>query len=155
MGTRAGTSRPMRRMSFSHAASEVRARMKTVTRRVGWRFLKPNELIQAVDTARGSRSAEPARLLAVLRVRDVRVEPLARLIENARYAEDELPREGYPCWSRDDFIARFLRRHRLTTADIDVTRIEFEYVELDVLTAGSSRPRGQPVGRVADIRSEK
>ena len=125
----------MRRMSFSHAAPEVRARMKTVTRRLGWRFLKPNDLIQAVDKARGSRSREAARRLAILRVRDVRIEPLARLIESARYAEDELPREGYPCWSRDDFITRFLRRHRLTTVDIDVTRIEFEYVELDAFTA--------------------
>lgn len=134
----------MRRMSFSHAASEVRARMKTVTRRPGWRFLKPDDLIQAVDKARGSRSGEAARVLAILRVRDVRIEPLARLIENARYAEDELPQEGYPCWSRDDFITRFLRRHRLTTADIDVTRIEFEYVELDVFTAGTWRARGRP-----------
>ncbi|MPZ19766.1 MAG: ASCH domain-containing protein [Luteitalea sp.] len=119
----------MRRMSFSHAASEVRAGMKTVTRRLGWRFLKPNELIQAVDKAPGSRSAGPVRRLAILRVQNVRVEPLARLIEDARYAEDELPREGFPCWSRDDFIARFLRRHRLTTTAIEVTRIEFEYVE--------------------------
>jgi hypothetical protein len=134
----------MRRMSFSHAASEVRGRMKTVTRRLGWRFLKPNDLIQAVDKARGPRSREPARLLAILRVRDVRIEPLARLIENACYAEDELPREGHPCWSKDDFIARFLRRHHLTTPEIDVTRIEFEYVEPDVLTARPWPPRGRP-----------
>ena len=59
----------------------------------------------------------------------VRVEPLSRLAENATYAEDELPREGLPCWSRNHFIATFLRRHRLKSADVEVTRIEFEHVE--------------------------
>jgi hypothetical protein len=122
----------MRRMSFSHTASHVRERMKTVTRRVGWRFLKPNELVLAVEKARGLKDGEPVCALAVLRILDVRVEPLSRLVSDARYAEDELPREGFPCWSRDDFITRFLRTHRLTTVDTDVTRIEFEYVDADV-----------------------
>jgi hypothetical protein len=121
----------MRRMAFPHSATEVRERMQTVTRRVGWRFLKPDDLIQAVDQARRLGPDEPVRELAVLRIRDVRVEPLSRLVTDARYAEDELPREGFPCWTRDDFIARFLRTHRLKTADVEVTRIEFEYVEPD------------------------
>jgi hypothetical protein len=115
-------------MSFSHA-SHVRGQLKTVTRRVGWRFLKPNDLILAVEKGRGLKTGEPVRALAVLRILDVRVEPLSRLVRDARYAEDELPREGFPCWSRDDFILQFLRTHRLTTVDTDVTRIEFEYVD--------------------------
>jgi hypothetical protein len=119
----------MRRMSFSHTAPQVRERLKTVTRRVGWRFLKPNDLILAVEKARGLKKGEPVRALAVLRILDVRVEPLSRLVRDASYAEDELPREGFPCWSRDDFITQFLRTHRHTTIDTDVTRIEFEYVE--------------------------
>jgi hypothetical protein len=116
-------------MSFSHTAPQVRERLKTVTRRVGWRFLKPNDLILAVEKARGLKKGEPVRALAVLRILDVRVEPLSRLVRDASYAEDELPREGFPCWSRDDFITQFLRTHRHTTIDTDVTRIEFEYVE--------------------------
>jgi hypothetical protein len=118
-------------MSFSHTASRVHERMKTVTRRVGWRFLKPNDLILAVEKARGLKEGEPVRALAVLRILDVRVEPLSRLVNEARYAEDELPREGFPCWSRDDFIMQFLRTHRRTTVDTDVTRIEFEYVDTE------------------------
>jgi len=127
----------MRRMTFSDTASHVRERMKTVTRRVGWRFLKPNDLIQAVEKAPGLRKGAPIHALAVLRIRDVRVEPLSRLVTDAGYAEDELPREGFPCWSRHDFIVKFLRMHRLKTVDTDVTRIEFEYVEAD----DSSGPR--------------
>ena len=122
----------MRRMAFTHTASHVRERMKTVTRRLGWRFLKPDDLILAVEKGRGLKKGEPVRALAVLRIRDVRVEPLSRLVRDASYAEDELPREGFPCWSRDDFIAQFLRTHRLRTAETDVTRIEFEYVDADV-----------------------
>jgi hypothetical protein len=106
--------------------------MKTVTRRPGWRFLKPNDLILAVERAQRLERGEPGRALAVLRILDVRIEPLSRLVEDASYAEDELPREGFPCWSRDDFITQYMRAHRLTTVETDVTRIEFEYVDADV-----------------------
>lgn len=119
-------------MAFSHTASQVRERMKTVTRRVGWRFLKPNDRILAVEKARGLKKGEPVRALAVLRIVDVRVEPLSRLVTDAPYAEDELPREGFPCWSRDDFIRQFLRTHRGTALETEVTRIEFAYVDEDV-----------------------
>jgi hypothetical protein len=129
-------------MAFSHTSAQVRERLKTVTRRVGWRFLKPNDLILAVEKARGLKKGEPVRALAVLRIVDVRVEPLSRLVHDARYAEDELPREGFPCWSRDDFIAEFLRTHRGTTLATDVTRIEFEYVDADY-----SAPHGEESAR--------
>jgi hypothetical protein len=111
-------------MSFPDTALEVRERLQTVTRRPGWRFLKPDDLIQAVEFESNS-----PRVLGVLRVRNVRVEPLSRLVTDATYAEDELPREGRPCWSRDHFIATFLRRHRLKNTSVDVTRIEFDYVD--------------------------
>ncbi len=114
----------MRRMSFPDTAAEVREKQQTVTRRPGWRFLKPGDLILAVEP----RARAQARDIAVLRIRRVSVEPLSRLVKAATYAEDELPREGLPCWSRDHFIATFLRRHRLQSIDVDVTRIEFEYV---------------------------
>jgi hypothetical protein len=120
----------MRRMVFPDTAAEVREKMQTVTRRPGWRFLKPGDLIMAVEPRpRGHAAPAAARELAILRVRDVRIEPLSRLTGDATYAEDELPREGLPCWSINHFIATFLRRHRLESADVEVTRIEFEHVE--------------------------
>lgn len=101
--------------------AELRARMKTVDRRPGWRFLRPNDRVAACERRAGEAP------IAVLRIRSVRVEPLSRLLNEPHYAEDELPREGFPCWSTSDFIARFLRHHRLRTADTDITRIEFDY----------------------------
>ena len=119
----------MRRMAFSHTTPEVLARIKTVTRRTGWRFLRPGDLVEAVEKARGLRKGERVRRLATLRIVDVRIEPLARLLTDARYAEDEIPREGFPCWSRTEFVEMFCRVNRLAGPNVDVTRIEFEYVD--------------------------
>jgi hypothetical protein len=119
----------MRRMAFSLTTPQILDRSKTVTRRTGWRFLKRGDLVQAVEKARGLKKGEPVRNLAVLRIRDVRVESLARLIDEPTYAEDELPREGYPCWSRDDFIEMFCRTHGLKSPRVNITRISFDYVE--------------------------
>ena len=119
----------MRRMAFSHTTPQILDRSKTVTRRTGWRYLKPGDLIEAVEKSRGLKRGERVRTLGVLRVVSVRVEPLSRLVTDARYAEDELPREGFPCWSRDDFLAMFLRANRLKTTRVNVTRIEFDHVD--------------------------
>src|SRR5262245_34341536 len=116
-------------MAFSFTSPQILDRSKTVTRRIGWRFLRPGDLVEAVEKARGLKKGEPVRRLAVLRVRSARVEPLARLRADPRYAEDELPREGYPCWTLDEFLDFFCRTNRLTSANADVTRIEFEYVD--------------------------
>lgn len=121
----------MRRMAFSQTAPQILDRSKTVTRRTGWRHLKPGDLIQAVEKSRGLRKGERVRELAVLRVVNVRVEPLSRLVTEARYAEDELPREGFPCWARDEFVEMFVRVNRLKSPAVRVTRIEFEYVQAD------------------------
>ena len=116
-------------MAFSLTTPQVLNRSKTVTRRTGWRFLKPGDLIQAVEKNRGLKKGEKIRHLGVLRVVDVRVEPLSRLQTDPRYAEDELPREGFPCFTRDEFLEMFCRTNGLRRADADVTRIEFEYVD--------------------------
>jgi len=118
----------VRRIAFSHTTPQILDRSKTVTRRVGWRFLQPGDLLQAVDKARGLERGE-ARLLAVLRVLSVRVEPLSRLRTDPRYAEDELPREGFPCWTLDEFLESFKRTHGLKSESALITRIEFEFVE--------------------------
>src|SRR5690606_3428785 len=107
----------MRRMAFTHTAAEVLARVKTVTRRTGWQTLAPGDLLRAVRKARGLKRGERVETLAVLRVTDVRREPLSRLVTDALYAEDELPREGFPCWSAREFVEMFVRVNRLPNAD--------------------------------------
>lgn len=126
----------MRHISFRHTAPQLLDRSQTVTRRVGWRFLKPGDLLRAVGRLDGHHGGHGrVGTLAVLRVIDVRREPLSRLNVDARYGEEELPREGFPCWMRREFVDTFRHRHRLSSADVDVTRIAFEYV-----TDRGSRP---------------
>jgi hypothetical protein len=127
---------------FSRTASQILDRSQTVTRRVGWRFLEPGDLVQAIEARPGSDGARAVRPLAVLRIRDVRVERLSRLISDPAYAEDELPREGFPCWSRDEFVTTFCRTHRLKTVDVDITRLEFEHVAPDLTTNDTKNTKG-------------
>ena len=126
-------------MAFTHTTPQVIERMKTVTRRTGWRTLRPGDLVQAVEKVRGLKKGERVQPLAVLRVVSLRVEPLSRLLADPLYAEDELPREGFPCWSSREFVEMFCRANRLKNADVPVTRIEFEYVDPAAGATGRGR----------------
>lgn len=132
----------MRLMSFSLTTPQILSRQKTVTRRMGWTFLKPGDLVQAVEKGMGLKKGEKVRRLAVLRVVDVRIEPLSRLLpERGRgylqprqpmemaYAFRELEREGFRHLTRQQFVSMFCKSHKGCTPDTEVTRIEFEYVE--------------------------
>src|SRR6185503_17624415 len=81
-------------MSFLLTTPQMLAREKRVTRRIGWRFLAPGDLVQAVERARGV-PRDRLRRLAVLRVADVRVEPLRRLLDQPEYGEVEVALEGF------------------------------------------------------------
>jgi hypothetical protein len=48
----------VRNISFALTTAQVRARTKTVTRRVGWTFLKPGDLLQPVVKCRGLKKGE-------------------------------------------------------------------------------------------------
>src|SRR4051794_15664918 len=84
----------MRNMSFSLTTPQVVSRIKTVTRRTGWRFLEPDDRVQAVEKARGLKAGEMKRI-AVLRIVAVRREPLRRMIDDREYGEAEIVREGF------------------------------------------------------------
>lgn len=115
----------MRNMSFSLTTPQILARSKTVTRRIGWAFLTPGDLIQAVEKGMGLKKGEKVRRLAVLRVTDVRREPLSDGFQHVGDAENE----GFPDLMWDEFTDMFCQTHRGCTPDTVVTRIEFEYVE--------------------------
>lgn len=110
-----------RNMSFMQTAPQMRARTKTVTRRLGWTFLRPGEIIKACERARGLRREE-IPVIALIRVVDVRREPL-----NAITREDCI-KEGYPDRAPEDFIALYGAANRCAP-DRPVTRIEFEFMD--------------------------
>ena len=77
----------MRNMSFALTTEQIRARTKTVTRRLGWEFLKPGDLVQAVVKCQGLKKGEKVEPLAELRIVAVRRESL-----NADAARSEIRR---------------------------------------------------------------
>jgi hypothetical protein len=128
----------MRNMSFALTTQQILDRSKTVTRRVGWNFLKPGDLIQAVEKGQGLKKGEQVKKLAVIRVKDVRREALDAITDG------DVVAEGFPEMSPLDFVVMFCASHRLKewqgwpelrdstrqcVPTDQVTRIEFEYVD--------------------------
>lgn len=114
----------MRNMSFALTTEQFRNRTKTVTRRLGWKFLKNGDLIQGCVKCMGLKPGEKIERLGAIRVVSVCREELRDM---AAYTNLETAREGFPEMSIQQFISMFIHEMK---CDIytDVTRIEFEYV---------------------------
>lgn len=113
----------MRNMSFALTTEQVRNQTKTVTRRLGWGFLKPGDLIQPVVKGMGLKKGQsPEKIGGPIRVVSVRREPLSDITDH------EVTREGF--YGKDSawFCEMFCEHNDLAVYP-DVTRIEFEYVE--------------------------
>jgi len=111
-----------RNMSFMLTTDQIRDRSKTVTRRNGWTFLKPGDLVWAVEKAMGLKKGEKVKRLALLRV-----------LSNQRVQLDTITgsdcvREGFPEMTAVEFVD-FYCRYNAVKPDALVSRIEFEYVE--------------------------
>jgi len=112
-----------RHISFMLTTAQVRARTKDVTRRLGWRTLKPGDRLVGCVQCMGLRKGQKIKRLADIEVVSVRRERLDVI------TPEEVRREGFPTWSPEAFIAMFCRSHRDCTPATEVTRIEFRYLE--------------------------
>lgn len=75
-----GLGRPVSRlMSVSHTEQAVVERRKTVTRRLGWTFLKPGDRLTLCRKVMGRRPGEPLVRLAEVEVVGVRRERLSSM----------------------------------------------------------------------------
>lgn len=112
-----------RLMSVSHTTDAVIERRKTVTRRLGWTFLKPGDRLTLCRQVMGRRKGEPLERLAEVEVVSVRREPL-----DAITAED-VEREGVTQWSKDPFswMLEYAATFGCGYTD-EVTRIEWRYL---------------------------
>ncbi len=109
-----------RNISFFHTQEQIRDKSKTVTRRLGWLFLKAGDILNACEKCQGLGRGGKIKRLGQIRVTGVRLELL-----NAITASD-CKREGFPQMSPADFIEFFCDAMGCTPETI-VTRIEFEY----------------------------
>lgn len=103
---------------------QVRARTKTVTRRMGWDMLRAGDLLCAVEKSQGLGKGGKIVRLGVIRVVSVRQEYLADEI-----TPEDVVAEGFQDWSTEKFVDFFCHGHRGVTPDSIVTRIEFEYID--------------------------
>ena len=118
----------MRHISFSLTTAQVCRRQKTVTRRLRWLDLKPGALLLGVEKSMGRKPGEPLVKLAVIRVTNVRREPLSRMIHEPEYGRAEAALEGFPDMSGNEFAHMFSHEMDCDLTQ-EITRIEFEYVD--------------------------
>lgn len=110
-----------RNMSFSVTSEQVRQGTKTVTRRLGWKYLLPGTILNAVEKAMGLKKGETVTVIRLIRVVSVRAESLSAIT-----AEDCV-HEGFPEMTPAEFVALFCQVNQCTPEQ-EVRRIEFEYL---------------------------
>lgn len=119
----------MRNMSFFKTTDQIRSGTKTVTRRLGWKFLKPGDRVMAVVKCQGLKKGEKIEKIRPLLIIGVKREPLYK-IDDA-----DVLREGFldhiPNKSRYLFIDMFCELNKCTPETI-ITRIEFDYCNLTI-----------------------
>lgn len=119
-----------RNMSFALTTEQIKNRTKTVTRRVGWDFLQPGDIVNACVKCMGLKPGEKVQRLAQIRVVSTRFEPLYRLIDQPEYGAVEAAKEGFDGWTGDQFVDMFLDHTPAKFGESTlVNRIEFEYVQ--------------------------
>ncbi len=111
-----------RNMSFAMTTEQVATQKKTVTRRFGWWFLKPGDIVQPVEKSMGLQKGERAKKIGgLIRIVSVRKEAL-NAIDDA-----DCTLEGYPEFTPEEFV-HMLCSHYGCPREKPVNRIEFEYL---------------------------
>lgn len=118
-----------RLISVALTQQQVRDRTKTVTRRAGWwedkrgrRLLQTGDHLTLCEKVMGRRRGEPLVRITTVEVVDVRRERLQDI------TTDDVTREGFPGWTRDQFLDFFCDHMGGTGLQL-VTRIEWRYLD--------------------------
>ena len=125
----------MRNISFALTTDQIRRREKTVTRRIGWKFLKVGDLLQPIVKGQGiQKGRKVEKIGGPIRVTRITRELMSQF-EHRPDAAEECRREGFPDLTPWQFFRFFQHTHTnhffrfAKPVDLEVTRIEFEYVE--------------------------
>lgn len=111
-----------RNISFMLTKKQFANQTKTVTRRLGWRFLKLGDILNGCEKCQGLRKGEKIKKLGQIRVVRLNQEFLQSITPL------EVVLEGFPQMTPDEFIDFFCQSHRGCTPETVVTRIEFEHL---------------------------
>lgn len=117
----------MRNMSFMLTTEQMRNRTKTVTRRLGWQFLKVGDRIRACVKCQGLKKGERVETIGIIEVVDVRREKLIEMHNRTEYGKREAILEGFGHLTGSGFVGMFTRDMKCRATD-EVTRIQFVHV---------------------------
>ncbi len=116
-----------RNMSFSLTTEQFKNRTKTVTRRKGWQFLKPGDVVMGCKKCMGLKPGEKLERLGLIKIVDVRREDLSDMTFAPKYGEQEVILEGFPDMDSYNFVHMFIS-HMGGSRHQEITRILFEYI---------------------------
>ena len=111
-----------RNISFMLTTEQIKNKTKTVTRRNGWLKLKAGDVLNACEKCMGLKKGEKVVKLGQIKVTSVSREPLSVI------DKEECIAEGFPEMEPEDFISMFVKTHKGTSGQTEVTRIEFVYL---------------------------
>jgi hypothetical protein len=117
----------MKNISFSLTEEQFLDGTKDVTRRLGWKNLKPGDSLMACRKCMGLKPGEKIVKLGEIEVMSVRIEPLFDINNSGQYSRAEAVREGFPNMTYWDFVLYFCSQMRCSPDQI-VTRIEFKRI---------------------------
>lgn len=118
----------MRKISFFLTRPQVLARIKRVTRRVGWDFAMSGMKLQPVEKCQGLKAGEhQVPLGCQIILVSVRKEPLTRLIDDPAYGAIEAALEGFPGWTGQQFVDFICKQPGVYPAR-QLNRLEFDYL---------------------------
>ena len=109
----------MRNMSFSITTSQMYSRLKTVTRRLGWDFLRPGDVVMAVEKAQGLKKGEHVKPIGKIKIVSIDCEPLSNI------TIDDVQREGFAKMNVPEFVHMFCNANKCEPSTL-INRIEFE-----------------------------
>jgi len=111
----------MKNISFSMTTEQFKNRTKTVTRRLGWKSLKPGQHLMGCKKCMGLEAGEKIERLGEIRVISARQERLAAI------TDEDCVKEGFPTMTGLEFCDMFSREMHCNFTTV-VTRIEFEHI---------------------------
>jgi|GEM_PF-324283 len=114
-----------RGMSFLLTQQQMRDETKDVTRRTGWGFLKPGDIVNAMEKCQGLKKGEKQVLIYPIKIISIRSEPLFSI------TQEECIREGFPDLTPIEFVEMFCKANKANgcTPTTSVNRIEFKRYE--------------------------
>jgi len=118
-----------RNMSFMLTTEQIRNKTKDVTRRLKWLFVKPGDILNAVEKGMGLKKGEKVVRICQIRVVSTRLEELNKI------TKEDCIREGFPQMEPREFVEMFCK-HNKCEQTRTINRIVFEYLEINSKQGG-------------------